>query len=726
VPDQSFDQMRMEFVADASDKVDDLTKRITGLDRNQSFPRPLVDEIFRVAHSLRGTAGMFGLDEVSVLAGYFENLLEAVRAEKIAVTQEVTDLVIEVLDELSSMLRGAGDGQPDGRNAPNLPTLDLKIRQVLARPESTGRKGEVGLGGAGPAASVHEASLSVRVDIALLDSIMNTVSELFSTRPALSAIAGRLSHTSGTQRLGDDLLKVGLLLNKRLLDLQSAVMEARLVPVSALFDRYTVEVRRLARFSRKEVDLSLEGEATRVDRAMLDKLYDPLLHIIRNAVDHGLEPPEERARAGKPSRGRLVLRAREESGHVLMEVEDDGRGVDMDRVRSVAAARGLEVPDADSAVELLFMPGFTTKQERSDISGRGVGLDAVRAQVEEMKGIVTLRSERGEGTRVSLWLPLTLAISRGMLVEENGTAVVVPLGCVEEVLRFTEAAAGEIARTGRIQYRGRAVKTIDLSRMVCGLPPRSPRSMVIIGVGGRKRAIVVERVCGETEIINRPLPEAVGGPGFITGATELHDGRPALVIGPEEILRTRPEAESRLRGRESGNARQVSAAGALESDGSLRTVVIRQASGLYGLPTMVVREILPGARVTPVPVLGDAWQGLFFVKGACHGLLAISPNVTARSPDEAKVITLHIPERCGVWADEILGEVQVPSSDLSLCGDGCQGLVVRCGSFTWRGMEVCLLDTGATLTCPDARLAAGMARTGGIASTGTSNAGGRA
>jgi two-component system chemotaxis sensor kinase CheA len=699
LPDQSMEEMKAEFVADASESVERLSQRLAGLDLSRSHLGGVVDEVFRAAHSLKGTAGMFGFDEVSKLAGSLENLLEAVRAGKIKLDGRSVGLSVEVLDGLLLLLRDGGQSGGAGSRL-----IVSRIEAIIAEQraeEPAEAEAPAEAGADEPAA--ERAVLSVKVDIGLLDSIMNTVSELFSTKLALSAIAMRLPHTSGTRKIRDDLLKTGMLLGARLEDLETRVAEARLVPVAVLFERYRGEVRRLARQMGKDVTLVCEGMSTRIDRALLERLYDILIHIIRNAVDHGIEPADERRLRNKPAVGRVCLRASEEASHVRIDVEDDGRGIDMDLVRAAATEKGLEVGTKESAIDLLFRPGFTTRRESGEVSGRGVGLDAVRSEVDAMRGVVSVNTEPGSGTRFSIWVPLTLAVSRAMLVEESGVPVVLPLSCVNEVLRLDAKATSEIARSGAIEYRGGLVAASRLAEMLAIKRPASARSIVILGIGGRQRALVVERVGGEVEIVSRPLPHAIGAPAYVAGATELHDGRPALIIQPEEILRGGAELTVRC----DRGARARWAEGTAEPNGSgvtwwrdqdMKVLVFRNGVGVYALPLEVLAEILPPGRVTRLPVLGEVWEGVFFVRGMCYGLLATPGVQSQSSAGRPKVVTLRLPERCGVWAEDVLGETAVLAAGLeTVPGVGDPGRWAIYGSFTWRGRRVSLLDPGGLL-----------------------------
>jgi len=713
VPEDPIEQMKREFVANASETVEKLSRRLAALERGEPYPRQLVDSIFRTAHSLRGTAGMFGLNEVSVLAGALENLLEALRAERLAGTPDVADLVVEVLDHLPVLLRNENDAEAksasrslgetigrlvESRVGPKSGQLGLKDGEPAGEPPTPGpQRPEEDLPASRPAAAgtsrtsqvLPAPSLSVKVDIGVLDAIMNTVSELFSTQLALSGIARRLPRNSDTRRLGDDLLKTSYLLKKRMLDLEASVVEARLVPLAMLFVRYSGEVRRLAKQAGKTIDLVFDGEATRIDRALLDNLYDPLLHAIRNAVDHGIEPADERMALGKPARGKIVLRARQEFSHIRIDVEDDGRGVDLAKVTEVALTRGTPVDDRKGALDVIFEPGFSTKDRAGDLSGRGVGLDAVKTQIEALRGMVNLATEAGRGTAVSIWVPLTLAVSRGMLVEEGGVPVAIPLGCIVEVLRATEALRSEAASTGEIKYHGCAVPAVALAEMVATTGSSKPRFVVILGIGDRRRAILVERVSGETEIVSRPLPEAITAPGFISGATELHNGRPAIVIQPTEVLKGHVDDHSQ---RVDSFAPVALAGLADKGAGSARLVVVRQGDDWYALPFGCLKEMLPESQVTEVPALGEPWEGIFFVRGICHGLLRLPGDCSAGRSSRMKTITLTFPERCGIRVDGAVGDCQVPLEAVSpVDPGGRKGLIRVVGTFKWMGREVHLL-----------------------------------
>jgi two-component system chemotaxis sensor kinase CheA len=535
--------------------------------------------------------------------------------------------------------------------------------------------------------------LAVKVDIGVLDSMLNTVSELYSVRLGLLGVAKKLPHTDATRRLRDDLLKLGLLLNNRVGALEEAIAEVRLVPVSILFERYRGEVRRLARSSGKKVDLAFEGEATRIDRAMLDNLHDPLLHIIRNAVDHGVETPEERRAQGKPDKGRIVLRAGQEASHIRIEVEDDGRGVDEARVRQKAVEQGIPQAAVAPPLSLIFEPGMSTSGMVTEVSGRGVGLDAAKSKIEAMKGMVTAGSVPGHGTRFSVYVPLTLAISRGVLVEESGLPAVVPLRSVVEVLALRPEQLKEMQEQGTIGYRGSRVKAIALCNLLKVCRHGEARSAVVLGVGEKRRILVAQRVTGEADIVSRPLPEAMVAPSFIAGGAELHDGRPAIIIQPEDLLRGQPNEDAGpaqvQSGMEDPSPEQV-----WQGRKAVRLLIFESGDAAYALSLDLLSEVITLRSMTPLPVLGETWEGVFFHRGMCHGLLSLCRHGSPQSGTSNAAI-LGRPERCGVGMHHIYGYFTVPVPEIAPVPEaGGPGLLRPCGMLRWQNREVTILAVG--------------------------------
>jgi two-component system, chemotaxis family, sensor kinase CheA len=327
-------------------------------------------------------------------------------------------------------------------------------------------------------------------------------------------------------------------------EIQESVMAIRAQPLKPVFQRMQRIVREAADATGKEVRLLMLGEATEVDKTMIERLVDPLTHMIRNSVDHGIETAARRRAAGKPPEGVITLSAAHRSGRVLIEVSDDGGGIDRPRVRDIAEARGLVPAGAAlSAAEidnLLFLPGFSSKSEVSALSGRGVGLDVVRREIQGLGGRVTIQSVPGQGTTFTIALPLTLAVLEGMLVSVGGEMMVLPLSAIVETLRASSAQVHPIGLGGRvISCRGELIPIIDLAQSF-GFPgsTSSERSVLILveGEAGRRAALAVDHIHDQRQVVIKSLEENYGNVPQVAAATILGDGRIALIIDPEEIL----------------------------------------------------------------------------------------------------------------------------------------------------------------------------------------------
>jgi two-component system, chemotaxis family, sensor kinase CheA len=347
--------------------------------------------------------------------------------------------------------------------------------------------------------------------------------ELVLARNRLTALADR--------RRDPDLELVAHGLARLTGQLQEQVLRARMAPVREVFDRFPRAVRDLARQLDKAVRLETAGEEIELDRAILDELADPLLHLLRNAVDHGIEPPAEREAAGKPAEGRVTVTARRDRNAVVITVRDDGRGVETDRVLAEAREAGwLDTPSEDPAEQvfrILARPGFSTARRVTDVSGRGVGIDAVVHWVRRMGGTIGLTTRSGEGTTVAVRLPLTVAILPALLVGVGDRRFAVPLGFVAETTRVA----------GQALHRGKPVPVLDwLPLEAVGAEGVPWKPGVILEVAGRQGALVVDRLLGQEDIVVGPLAAPAGTPPWVNGATILADGGAALILDPAVLV----------------------------------------------------------------------------------------------------------------------------------------------------------------------------------------------
>jgi two-component system chemotaxis sensor kinase CheA len=371
-------------------------------------------------------------------------------------------------------------------------------------------------------------SRHVRVDLQRIDSMMDLIGELVTARDQLT----QLSTTRAEGDLDDLTLKISRLTS----DLQSEIIQVRMTPVWQVFDRFPRLVRDLARQLDKQVEFQVEGKDIELDRAILDEIGDPLVHLLRNAIDHGIEPPAEREAMGKPAKGRIVLSALREKAKVAIKVSDDGRGIGRDKILENAKRDGLVGEDVDTLgdellLKVLARPGFSTANEVSDVSGRGVGIDVVVTRLRALGGGLEVSSEVGGGTTFTLQLPITLAIVRALTAVVGNERYVLPITHVTETLDLDSSAVTELEGQSGLMYRGAVIPLVDLREVVSvsgTVPARRP--VVVVQIGGRRSGVVVDTLTGQQEIVVKSFDPPNGTLPIFSGATILGDGMPVLIL----------------------------------------------------------------------------------------------------------------------------------------------------------------------------------------------------
>lgn len=375
----------------------------------------------------------------------------------------------------------------------------------------------------------------VRVETERLDKLINLVGELVISR---TQVIEMVKSGESTDRMGalDQLDRITT-------ELQYAAMSLRMVPIKQVFDRFPRMVRDLAQARGKDINLEIFGETTELDRSIVNQIGDPLVHLLRNSIDHGIEPKAERIAKGKPAAGTIRLSARHEGSHILIEISDDGQGLNIDRIREKAIERGLlpvgtkEISMAE-AVNFLFHPGFSTAETVTDLSGRGVGLDAVKATVESLSGTIDMESEPGRSTRTIIKLPLTLAIIKALLVKVDGETVAIPIQAVRENIQVEPGQIKTIQQNDVIMLRNEVLPLYDLADCL-GFAPvdrSGPLPVIIVEVRGEKVGFIVEDLIGQQEIVIKSLSSIVGDVKGVAGATVLGNGRIALIIDNSTLI----------------------------------------------------------------------------------------------------------------------------------------------------------------------------------------------
>jgi two-component system chemotaxis sensor kinase CheA len=387
-------------------------------------------------------------------------------------------------------------------------------------------------------------SNTVRVDIEKLDAVMGIVGELNLVKAAFEQLAGRVQAIEEHRELGADMTKQVRLMTRKLGDLQRSIIDIRLVPISQIFARLNRTARRLARNADKKVSVQLYGGETELDKMMMDELVTPLIHIIRNSIDHGLEPPGERLSAEKPEEGLLVITAYQKGNSIVIDVTDDGRGLQEDKIRQAAVRQGLVKKDAtltrEDILDIIFQPGFTSAEKVTEVSGRGVGLDAVITAIQQMKGNISVWSEPGKGTTFQITVPITLAIIQSLIVECGDQIFAIPISSVMETFRTTLSDIQLVDQREVFNLRGMTLPLLRLDERF-GLTKdrkgKRERIYVVVARRGEKAAgIVVDDLIGEQETVVHPLGQTFGHLAGVAGATEIGENQVILVIDTASLF----------------------------------------------------------------------------------------------------------------------------------------------------------------------------------------------
>jgi len=547
--ESALDEIVQEFLVESYDSLDKLERDLVSLERSPD-DTALIAGIFRNLHTLKGCCGYLGFEKLERVSHAGENLLGRLREGSLSVNAEVTDTLLNVNDAVRLLLTQI---EQDGKEGDfDTQALSARVRILISgecapaaapAPAEADREEPLapGLQSEAPAGSLSQST--IRVDVGLLDELMNLVGELVLARNQL------LQHTS---RFEDGSLQsTGQRLNHITTELQARIMKTRMQPIGNVWHKLPRLVRDTAATCGKQVTMSMEGQDTELDRTILEAIKDPLTHIVRNAIDHGIEAPHRRTLSSKPAEGRLVLRAFHEGGQVNIEIVDDGGGVDVDRVRQRARGCGIAAPDtlarmSDREItQLIFHPGFSTADEVTNVSGRGVGMDVVKTNIEEIGGQVEIESVLGQGATVKIRIPLTLAIIPALIVICGGQRFALPQVSLHELVRLEGAAARSgIERVHGVpvyRLRGKLLPIVYLSRAL-GMPDPAPvpeedleLNIVVLQGGDQRFGLVVDAILDTEEIVVKPLSGRLKGLAVYAGSTIMGDGLIALILDAQGL-----------------------------------------------------------------------------------------------------------------------------------------------------------------------------------------------
>jgi len=530
------------FLAETEESFLDLEESIIRLETHADDGETL-GRLFRRVHSLKGDAASLGFTKIAEFVHAVENVLDGLRARTLPVSGELITLLLQCIDVLRKMVPAAATGNDElpAEGLGLLHQLVLALGHQARRPDADPAQPQEHA--AASSGRLRGRAQTLRVDIEKLDRMLSLMGEITIGR---SRVSRMLEGSDGLQRA--DLVQAHEESDRLFLELQSVIIEARMVPIGDTFRGYARAVRDLAAKHGKLARLIIEGQDVELDTRVVEHIREPLTHMIGNALDHGIERPAVRVARGKDPCGSIVLRARHESGTVVIEVSDDGAGMNRERILERARAQGLvgeaaQPPDAELH-SLVFQPGFSTAAAVTPHSGRGVGMDVVRRNVEAIRGSVSVRSREREGCTIMLFVPLTLAIIAGFTVEVGGEMYVLPLEAVEECADLPEVeqrrGGGGGAGTGRgiLRLRDRPLPYVRL-RSLFGVETAPPQreSVVVVRHEGEPVGLVVDELHGKAQTVVKPLGPLLRGLPGLSGSTILGDGSVALILDIAGVCR---------------------------------------------------------------------------------------------------------------------------------------------------------------------------------------------
>jgi two-component system chemotaxis sensor kinase CheA len=567
-----------EFIVEANELAEKAIQDIVAIENNPD--EEIVNSIFRAVHTMKGTSSFLGFNTLSTLAHKSEDVLGMVRKGNLKPDRDVANGLLAALDLIRTLLeeiKETGAEKSDiaavtenleALKNPNRPKLgkmlvmdsvvevddlhvalnkqeggeDKKLGQLLVE-DKVMTQGQLKDYLKKQKTETHKEESTIRIDVRKLDELMNLAGELVLGKNRLILLNNMVKKSGAKNNVLDNLADITNYMELVTNELQLSVMRARLVPISKLFNKVPRLVRDLAGEFKKDIELEMDGEETELDRSLIESLHDPLIHIIRNSIDHGIETPEERAQKGKPGKGQLTLKAYNEGNNVIIEIFDDGKGINVEAVKKKAREKGL-MGEAElaalstrDAMNLVFVAGLSTASKVSNVSGRGVGMDVVRNNVEKMNGQVSIDSEEGRWTRLILRLPLTLAIMRALIVRVLDELFAIPLNTVTELVKLKEGLIKSVEKKEVLVLRDKVIPVVDLAKVFTGEAPEvEDRYIVICNIGEKTVGVKARAVEGQEEVVIKPLGTFLGNIKGVGGATIRGDGKAILILDMSALI----------------------------------------------------------------------------------------------------------------------------------------------------------------------------------------------
>ncbi len=598
--DPEMKEIVSSFLEETKELFESLDKDLVDLEQNsQDFD--LLNQIFRAFHTIKGTSGFLGLEKLQLVTHKCEDILNKLRKGEAKLNPDLMDIILLSFDTIQAIVEKIETEKTENVNidktlkelekafdilegkqpAANEKPVKKKTTKRKTTKKATGKQTKKNT----PKAKEQEAEekeqeteetqkeeveqteeakpkaddqivkkalsqsktdTTIRVDVERLDELLNIVSELVLGRNQLQQVnnhaAISFEGAQITRDLADATKQIDLMTN----ELQLVVMKTRMVKIGKVFNRFPRLVRDLSKETKKKIKLDIVGEETELDKTLIEEINDPLVHLVRNSIDHGIESPEERKENGKDPEGTIVLSASQEGNNIVISINDDGKGINPEKLKEKAISKGLITEERANelsekeAFNLIFMPGFSTAENVTNISGRGVGMDVVRTNVRKLRGIIDIDSEVGKGTTVKIKLPLTLAIISGMVVKINNETIVIPLNSVLEVVRMHVEDIQTINEKEVIRVRDEIIPLVDIDEVMYGTKrekdDRVWQNVVTVGIAEKSFGIKVDELVGQKEIVIKSLGNYLGNINGLAGSTIMGDGTVVMILDIGEIL----------------------------------------------------------------------------------------------------------------------------------------------------------------------------------------------
>ena len=538
MPEEDLSQFRDIFISEAKENLTRLNICLLELEKNFKDKASL-NEIFRVAHTLKGMAATMGFDIVAELTHEMEEVLDILRKGEKGASADTIDTLFSCFDTLELLLEGIAKNE---QKFISIAPLIEKLRQITetkndfktdySKKEIVSDKTEILNKTNEPEVMTKSSKTkaqTVRVKIEHLDKLMNLVGEIVINKARLTQIANRCKDLNLESTLSQfDRISV---------ELQEEVLKTRMVPVGHVFERYPRMIRDLSKRLNKEIEFQMVGSDIEIDRTLLEEINEPLVHLLRNAIDHGIEMPEKRKEAGKTGAGTIKLIAKKERGFCTIEIQDDGKGMSSEEIKNKAIEKGLISENSSNQMteseilELICFPGFSTVDKVTDISGRGVGMDVVKSLVESFNGKLDIRSKKNEGSSFTMRLPLTLAIIQALLVSVGSEIYAIPLVNINEIAPVDQADIKTIGKKEVLLLRNEVIPLIRIKNIFdCKGSDSKQKHAIIIEQNDEKIGIMIDEIISQQEIVIKTLTDLLKYSRYFSGATILGDGRVVLII----------------------------------------------------------------------------------------------------------------------------------------------------------------------------------------------------